>query len=230
MMTFAVTPMGKNIVICCDNTGNQVERNLSNVLKLFRILQKNEGQRVYYNPGIGTIGTDDPWTRLTQNTKGVFESSKMKKRDRGSHHPKLPPQAFVSGTRPGNAQILRRRLTNSFLLKDRCSLSDQISFILASSRRAFILVMRDRDRANKNEIEILLFSVTSNDFPHDMLLLTFSSNLGSKLWCRRYLYQNHQCLGALCTATSLKKGVLTVRLPKKPEAQKPTKKIEVKAA
>lgn len=29
---------------------------------------------------------------------------------------------------------------------------------------------------------------------------------------------------------SLKKGVLTVSLPKKPEAQKPTKKIEVKAA
>jgi len=65
--------MSKNIVICCDGTGNQVEGNLSNVLKLFRILHKNEYQRVYYNPGIGTIGTDDPWTRLTQNTKGVFE-------------------------------------------------------------------------------------------------------------------------------------------------------------
>jgi hypothetical protein len=35
--------------------------------------------------------------------------------------------------------------------------------------------MRDRDRANKSEIEIFVFSVTSNDFPHDMLLLTFSS-------------------------------------------------------
>ena len=34
--------------------------------------------------------------------------------------------------------------------------------------------MRDRDRANKNEIEIFVFSVTSNDFPHHMLLLTFS--------------------------------------------------------
>jgi uncharacterized protein (DUF2235 family) len=65
--------MGKNVVICCDGTGNQVERNLSNVLKLFRIFHKDDGQRVYYNPGIGTIGTDDPWTKLTQNTKGVFE-------------------------------------------------------------------------------------------------------------------------------------------------------------
>jgi len=64
--------MGKNIVICCDGTGNQVEGNLSNVLKLFRIATKNAEQRVYYNPGIGTIGTDDAWTRLKDNAKGVF--------------------------------------------------------------------------------------------------------------------------------------------------------------
>jgi hypothetical protein len=39
--------------------------------------------------------------------------------------------------------------------------------------------MRDRDRANKNEIEIFVFSVTSNDFPHDMLLLIFSLKIGA---------------------------------------------------
>jgi uncharacterized protein (DUF2235 family) len=65
--------MSKNIVVCCDGTGNEIEGNLSNVLKLFRILRKNADQRVYYNPGIGTIGTNDAWTRLTQNTKSVFE-------------------------------------------------------------------------------------------------------------------------------------------------------------
>jgi uncharacterized protein (DUF2235 family) len=65
--------MAKNIVVCCDGTGNQIDRNLSNVLKLFRILQKDQTQRVYYNPGIGTIGTNDPWARLIQNAKGVFE-------------------------------------------------------------------------------------------------------------------------------------------------------------
>ena len=64
--------MGKNIVICCDGTGNQVEGNLSNVLKLFRIAQKADVQRVYYHPGVGTIGTDDAWSRLRQNAKGVF--------------------------------------------------------------------------------------------------------------------------------------------------------------
>ena len=39
--------------------------------------------------------------------------------------------------------------------------------------------MRDRDRANKNEIEIFVFSVTSNDFPHDVLLLIFSLKMPS---------------------------------------------------
>jgi uncharacterized protein (DUF2235 family) len=64
--------MGKNIVVCCDGTGNEVEGNLSNVLKLFRVAQKTADQRVYYNPGIGTLGSRDPWSRLKQNTKAVF--------------------------------------------------------------------------------------------------------------------------------------------------------------
>ncbi|MES0881808.1 T6SS phospholipase effector Tle1-like catalytic domain-containing protein [Roseibium sp. SCP14] len=65
--------MGKNIVVCCDGTGNQIEINLSNVLKLFRVSRKNEEQRVYYNAGIGTIGSSDAWARYRQNAKAIFE-------------------------------------------------------------------------------------------------------------------------------------------------------------
>jgi uncharacterized protein (DUF2235 family) len=53
--------MARNIVICCDGTGNQIESNLSNVLKLFRCLQKNEKQLVYYSAGVGTVGDYDTW-------------------------------------------------------------------------------------------------------------------------------------------------------------------------
>jgi len=50
--------------------------------------------------------------------------------------------------------------------------------------------MGDRDRANENEIEIFVFSVTSNDFPHDMTLthscveyqLKNAVHKASKLW------------------------------------------------
>ncbi len=53
--------MPRNIVICCDGTGNQVESHLSNVLKLFRVLEKNERQLVYYSPGVGTVADYEPW-------------------------------------------------------------------------------------------------------------------------------------------------------------------------
>ena len=53
--------MAKNIVICCDGTGNQINDQLSNVLKLYRILQKTDDQLVYYNPGVGTVGDYDSW-------------------------------------------------------------------------------------------------------------------------------------------------------------------------
>ena len=64
--------MARNIVVCCDGTGNEVEGNLSNVLKLFRIAKKSAQQRVYYNPGIGTIAHRDAWTRFKQNTRAAF--------------------------------------------------------------------------------------------------------------------------------------------------------------
>ena len=56
--------MPKNIVLCCDGTGNEIEGNLSNVLKLYRIARRDEEQRVYYDPGIGTLGQRDEWSRV----------------------------------------------------------------------------------------------------------------------------------------------------------------------
>ncbi len=64
--------MPKNIVICCDGTGNEIEANLSNVLKLFRILRKSDDQVVYYNPGVGTISSSDPWSRLKSEALGIL--------------------------------------------------------------------------------------------------------------------------------------------------------------
>ena len=64
--------MSKNIVICCDGTGNEIGTTISNVLKLYRILQKTNDQRVYYNPGVGTIGQQNAWQRFKQKTNAVF--------------------------------------------------------------------------------------------------------------------------------------------------------------
>src|ERR1700692_1646220 len=63
--------MPKDIVICCDGTGNEINSTISNVLKLFRVLEKDANQRVYYHPGVGTIGLQSTRGRLKQGAYGV---------------------------------------------------------------------------------------------------------------------------------------------------------------
>ena len=64
---------GRDLVILCDGTNNEINSRLSNVLKLFRVIAKSDDVRVFYDPGIGTIGEDTPWTRLRQKGRSVFE-------------------------------------------------------------------------------------------------------------------------------------------------------------
>jgi hypothetical protein len=61
-------------------------------------------------------------------------------------------------------------LTDNFLLEDRCASFDQMSFFSTFCWGGFVFVMRDRNRPNKDGIAILALSVTTKDFPHDMLL------------------------------------------------------------
>lgn len=56
----------RNLIVCCDGTSNQIGANLTNVLKLYRILEKDDRQRVFYDPGVGTIGQLAMWGRLRQ--------------------------------------------------------------------------------------------------------------------------------------------------------------------
>ncbi len=46
----------KNIVICCDGTGNEYGRNNTNVVATYVLAVKNDYQVVYYDPGVGTGG------------------------------------------------------------------------------------------------------------------------------------------------------------------------------
>lgn len=65
--------MPKNIIICCDGTGNEVNSELSNILKLYQIINKNGSQEVYYNPGIGTGGKYTKWSIIKQKISGLFK-------------------------------------------------------------------------------------------------------------------------------------------------------------
>lgn len=47
----------KNVVVCCDGTGNQFrDDENSNVVKLYTCLAVDREQHAYYHPGVGTMG------------------------------------------------------------------------------------------------------------------------------------------------------------------------------
>jgi hypothetical protein len=63
LATNAIESAAELAGLCCDGTGNEIEGNLSNVLKLYRIARRDEEQRVYYDLGIRAL-TDASWTLL----------------------------------------------------------------------------------------------------------------------------------------------------------------------
>ena len=47
---------GKNIIICCDGTGNEYSaHNNTNVVHLFENLVRDARQLAFYDPGVGTF-------------------------------------------------------------------------------------------------------------------------------------------------------------------------------
>src|ERR1700687_614364 len=56
--------MPKNIVICCDGTGNEFGAHNSNVVKLYQALVRDETQGTYYHPGVGTMGARSALTGI----------------------------------------------------------------------------------------------------------------------------------------------------------------------
>ena len=54
-LCYAKEALVKNIVICCDGTGNQFGPDNTNVVKLHSMLKTNATQVKYYNRGVGTF-------------------------------------------------------------------------------------------------------------------------------------------------------------------------------
>jgi uncharacterized protein (DUF2235 family) len=58
--------MPKNIVVCCDGTGNEFAESKSNVVKLYKMLMVDDSQVTYYHPGVGTMGARSALTGITR--------------------------------------------------------------------------------------------------------------------------------------------------------------------
>lgn len=61
----------KNIVICCDGTGNRFGNTNSNVVKLYTCLIVDGEQVAYYHPGLGTMGDPNKSTWVGRQTSKI---------------------------------------------------------------------------------------------------------------------------------------------------------------
>jgi uncharacterized protein (DUF2235 family) len=61
----------KNIVICCDGTGNKFGENNSNVVRIYTCLEVNKHQVAYYHPGVGSMGAPHSRTGLGKEVSRI---------------------------------------------------------------------------------------------------------------------------------------------------------------
>src|SRR6266496_2654436 len=70
------TTVVQNTVICCDGTGNQFAQEGSNVLRLIRAIDRAPGvQRIYYDPGVGTLPKPSAWGNALQKCATLFDQA-----------------------------------------------------------------------------------------------------------------------------------------------------------
>lgn len=64
--------MSKNIIILFDGTSNEISADRSNILRLFGTLRRSAEQIVYYDPGVGTFGAANAWSRFYRKSFEVW--------------------------------------------------------------------------------------------------------------------------------------------------------------
>lgn len=64
--------MPRKLIVCLDGTGNEVEKHESNILRLYKCLQHDDDQLVYYEPGVGTLSTRPFANNLFQAPKRIL--------------------------------------------------------------------------------------------------------------------------------------------------------------
>ena len=60
----STTSAARNLVICLDCTTNEPEQGFTNVARVFDICTKDAQQLVYYDPGVGTMGSRAAVTQI----------------------------------------------------------------------------------------------------------------------------------------------------------------------
>ncbi len=67
--------MSRNLVVCCDGTNNEIAGDATNVLRLYRMLVRDEQQIAFYDGGVGTIPNADRITSWGRCISLGFDSA-----------------------------------------------------------------------------------------------------------------------------------------------------------
>ena len=94
--------MPRNIVVCCDGTGNEFGESKSNVVKLYKMLACDDSQITYYHPGVGTMGARNALTgKVVDEGEGTSVRLRLLRQHRrclsvshGTFHPDDPLYIF----------------------------------------------------------------------------------------------------------------------------------------
>jgi uncharacterized protein (DUF2235 family) len=65
----------RKLVVCLDGTTNEPEIGFTNVARMFDVASKSPEQLVYYDPGVGTMGTPAaimPWGKALTRAAGMI--------------------------------------------------------------------------------------------------------------------------------------------------------------
>ena len=63
---------GRNLVVFCDGTSNEVATDHTNVLKLYRLCAFTDDQRCFYDPGVGTGALASGWSPVSDNLRQLL--------------------------------------------------------------------------------------------------------------------------------------------------------------
>src|SRR6266498_5438399 len=65
---------GRNLIICCDGTNNEFGKENTNVVRLVEVLERTSGkQRIFYDPGVGTLPNPGAITALARRLSEYWE-------------------------------------------------------------------------------------------------------------------------------------------------------------
>ncbi len=64
---------GRNIVLCFDGTSNNVTGQMTNVLRLYKMLERSDAQLAWYDSGVGTVVDPEGMTTFHRLTRRIID-------------------------------------------------------------------------------------------------------------------------------------------------------------